>query len=144
MRTDLKAHVRWGDLDAYGHVNNVAAIQLLEEARVELFWRSHTGGAAAAAQDLASFVVRQEIEYLAPIPYPNGPIPISVWVSRIGRSSIDVCYELRTEDDRPAVRAVTTVVMVDPATGAPRRLRDDEKQRLESMVDEPVEMKKRA
>ena len=28
---------RWGDMDAYGHVNNVAILSLLEEARIAVF-----------------------------------------------------------------------------------------------------------
>ncbi|WP_304010025.1 acyl-CoA thioesterase [Rothia mucilaginosa] len=28
---------RWGDMDAYGHVNNVAMLSIMEEARVALF-----------------------------------------------------------------------------------------------------------
>ena len=36
---DLLVYVpgRWGDMDAYGHVNNVAILSLMEEARVALF-----------------------------------------------------------------------------------------------------------
>ena len=36
---ELLVHVpaRWGDMDAYGHVNNVAIFSVMEEARVALF-----------------------------------------------------------------------------------------------------------
>jgi len=36
---ELLVHVpaRWGDMDAYGHVNNVAILSVMEEARVALF-----------------------------------------------------------------------------------------------------------
>ncbi len=34
--------VRWGDLDPYGHVNNVAMFSLLEEARIAAFWSKPT------------------------------------------------------------------------------------------------------
>lgn len=32
--TRVLLELRWGDMDAYGHVNNVTQMQLLEEARV--------------------------------------------------------------------------------------------------------------
>jgi len=34
--------VRWGDMDSYGHVNNILYMQYLEEARVAWFERSPT------------------------------------------------------------------------------------------------------
>ncbi|WP_349361683.1 thioesterase family protein [Paenarthrobacter sp. PH39-S1] len=29
--------MRWGDMDAYGHINNVEVIRILEEARIHAF-----------------------------------------------------------------------------------------------------------
>src|SRR5665647_2574121 len=46
-RLHVPVPVRWADLDAYGHVNNVAVLGLLEEARIAAFWR-HPEGAEPA------------------------------------------------------------------------------------------------
>lgn len=175
MKTQVPVTVRWSDLDAYGHVNNVAIMALLEEARVALFWHSNTlatpeqdaaappgaaapaaatpaaatpaGGAQgdgfASARDLASFVVRQEIEYLRPLGYPSGPLAITIWVSHVGASSIEVCYEVPTLDGGVAARAMTTVIMVDPDSGRPRSLNDHERAPLLRMLDEPVQFRRR-
>ena len=35
--TVIEIPVRWGDMDAYGHINNVQIVQLMEEARVMVF-----------------------------------------------------------------------------------------------------------
>ncbi|MFZ2964516.1 MAG: thioesterase family protein, partial [Rhodoglobus sp.] len=40
MRLHLPVTLRWSDLDAYGHVNNAEMLRLLEEARMQAFWRS--------------------------------------------------------------------------------------------------------
>src|SRR5690606_39838769 len=37
-RIHVPVHIRWNDLDAYGHVNNAAMLTLLEEARISVFW----------------------------------------------------------------------------------------------------------
>ncbi|BAS13810.1 hypothetical protein AHiyo8_21130 [Arthrobacter sp. Hiyo8] len=29
--------MRWGDMDAYGHINNVQIVRMLEEARIAAF-----------------------------------------------------------------------------------------------------------
>ena len=34
---EVRVPLRWADMDAYGHVNNVAVVQVLEEARVAAF-----------------------------------------------------------------------------------------------------------
>ncbi|MDO5494851.1 MAG: acyl-CoA thioesterase, partial [bacterium] len=98
-RATVPVTVRWADLDAYRHVNNVAMMQLLEEARIALFWHgARQGGEAAgegspeamsstAERDTATFVVHQEVEYITPLGYPSGPLPIQVWVSHVGGSS---------------------------------------------------------
>ena len=36
--------LRWGDMDAYGHVNNVEILRLIEEARVRVIWRTDGAG----------------------------------------------------------------------------------------------------
>ena len=84
--------LRWSDLDAYGHVNNAEMLSLLEEARIQAFWVSadtpeHAVGAshrgprrAARAASTITLIARQEMEYLAPIPYLRQPLDIELWI----------------------------------------------------------------
>ena len=44
-RLHIPIPLRWGDLDAYGHINNVEMLRLLEEARIQAFWRPDEGTA---------------------------------------------------------------------------------------------------
>jgi len=37
-RLFVPVQLRWSDLDAYGHVNNVEMFRILEEARITAFW----------------------------------------------------------------------------------------------------------
>ena len=46
-RIHVPIHLRWADLDAYNHVNNVEVVRLLEEARVRAFWLTEPGGGDA-------------------------------------------------------------------------------------------------
>ena len=41
-----------------------------------------------------SLIARQEIEYLAPVPYLRKPIDVQLWIGRLGGSSLEVCYEV--------------------------------------------------
>ncbi|WAC65680.1 thioesterase family protein [Agrococcus sp. SL85] len=146
MRLEVRVQVRWADLDAYGHVNNASLLTLLEEARVHAFWAGGPEGSPATAiidagpgASSVTVIARQESEYLAQIPHHREPIVVDVWVGRMGGASMDICYEVLAPD-RAVVyaRAATTVVMLDAASGRPRRLTDAEREAWEPYLEEPV------
>ena len=124
-RIHVPVHIRWNDLDAYGHVNNAAMLTLLEEARISVFWTSGDVGPgeppgtavidARPGSATVTLVARQEAEYLAPIPYLRKPLDVQLWIGRLGGASIEVCYEVCSPlEDEPQVvyaRAATTVVL---------------------------------
>lgn len=120
--------MRWSDMDAYGHVNNVRFLTYLEEARVEMIFNLTQDGAAA---DLSSGVVvaRHEIDYLAPLVHRADPIPIDVWVTRIRAASFELAYEVHDEG-RVYARAASTLVPFDLAQQRPRRLSASEREWL--------------
>ena len=155
-RLHVPISLRWSDFDAYAHVNNAEMLRLLEEARIQAFWRPDEGqeGAPTAVIDarpgaeMISLIARQEVEYVAPIPYMRAPIDIEMWVGRIGGASLEICYELYSpEGVTPRVlftRAATTLVMVTAATGRPQRIPDELRSVWEPYVEEPVSFTKRA
>ena len=134
MRLHIPIPLRWGDLDAYGHINNVETLRLVEEARVRAFWRASGDSQDAqpaavlelnAESDVWSLVARTEIEYLRPIPYTSAPLDVEVWLGKFGGASIEVCFELfspsGTTPRQLYARAATTIVTVDAASGRPTR-----------------------
>lgn len=145
-RLIVPVHVRWGDLDPYGHVNNVDLMRLLEEARIAAFWRrgiySNDGpqtailGAGADGSTL-TFVARHEVEYLAPMGHLTEPARVELWISAMGGASIDVDYEIYAAQTLCA-RARTVLVMIDPATNRPRRITDSEREIWQSATDSPI------
>ena len=126
-------------MDAYGHVNNVQFLRLLEDARVVAFetWF----GPDRSLLDEGVVVARHEIEYLAPLDFRPAPISVDIWATRISGASFDLAYEVR---DPPEVgmtmyaRAETTLVAYDFATVRPRRLRQDERAVLAGVAGDPV------
>ena len=149
-RLHVPVSLRWADLDAYGHVNNVAVLTLLEEARIAAFWRDPDAPEQAyptAVLDVgpgaqtATVVARQELEYLAPIPHLREPLVVEMWLGRLGGASIEVCYEVTSRTDGAStvhVQAMTTIVILDAASGRPRRVTEAERAVWEQMVGEPV------
>jgi acyl-CoA thioester hydrolase len=158
MRLHVPTPLRWSDLDAYGHVNNARMLSLLEEARIQAFWVSddtseHAVGASTAVLDATpgattiTLIARQEIEYLAPIPYQRQPVDIELWIGHMGGASLDVCYEVYSPaGNNPRVlytRAVTTVVLVNAESERPRRISDAERAAWQPYVGETIEFRRR-
>jgi len=112
-------------MDAYGHVNNVQYLRLLEEARVAmLFLEPKTADVMTLDGQLV--VVRHEIDYLAPLVYRPEPIDIETWTTRVGGASFTVAYEVKDVDNLYA-RARTVLAAIDKDTGRARRLSTEER-----------------
>ena len=155
-RLNLAIPLRWSDFDAYAHVNNAEMLRLLEEARIQAFWRPDEGNGTEMATavldsrpgaEFITLIARQEIEYVAPIPYMRAPIDIEMWIGRIGGASLEICYEIFTPVGVTPrtlfTRAATTVVMVRAATGSPQRITDELRAIWAPYVEEPVKFTKR-
>lgn len=113
--------IRWGDMDAMGHVNNTVFFRYLEQARIE--WYSHIGRGEKAG--IETVVVHCHCTYHAPLTYP-GDIEIRTYAGSPGRSSFELLQEIRRCDDPETVYATggSTVVWIDTETGKSTPLPD--------------------
>lgn len=93
MKHQFKCQVRWGDLDAFMHVNNAAYLTYIQEARVD--FTVYSRQRANLQPVLIEMVVAHaDIDYINPIYAAGIEIDIDVWVSKIGTSSFVLQYEL--------------------------------------------------
>jgi len=131
--------LRWSDMDAYGHVNNVQFLRLLEDARVIGFQEWFGQDRSLLSEGVV--VARHEIEYLAPLDFRHAPISVDMWATKISGSSFILAYEVRDPAAIGTVlyaRAETMLVAYDFATASPRRLRPDERVVLQGVSGDPV------
>jgi acyl-CoA thioester hydrolase len=140
------AHValRWSDMDAYAHINNVQFLRLLEDARVIAFrdWFDQD----RSLLDEGVLVSRHEIEYRRPLGFRHEPVRIEMWVSRIGGAGFDVAYIVRDPEALGgAVYAVaeTELALYDFAASGPRRMRSEERASLEVHAGEAAPFRRR-
>jgi acyl-CoA thioester hydrolase len=155
VRLHIPVALRWSDFDAYGHVNNAEMLRVLEEARMQAFWRSDSpddapptavleGGPTPQVQSL---IARQEVEYLAPIPYGRRPLDIELWIGRLGGASLELCYEVYSpigvEPRQLTTRAATTLVMVSAQTQSPVRIPDEYRAAWQPYVEAPIAFNRR-
>jgi acyl-CoA thioester hydrolase len=147
-RHTYRCPLRWSDMDAYGHVNNVVFLRYLEEARIDFMFRLAPGEGEEAFSS-GSVVARHEIDYLRPLVHRHEPVLIETWVTRISAASLVVAYEIKDEpvagaaDGDPGtepptvyVRASTVVVPYNLAEGRPRRITATERAFLERFRDD--------
>ncbi|TDD98285.1 acyl-CoA thioesterase [Jiangella asiatica] len=129
--------LRWADMDAYGHVNNVVYLRYLQEARVDmLFVHAPKQGAEQLAEGVV--VARHEISYQAQLRFRGEPVRVETWVRRVGNSSFELGYEILDVDDGDrTVYAVasTTLVPYDLDDARPRRVMAEERSVLESFFE---------
>lgn len=108
--------VRWSDLDAYGHVNNVKVFDYIAEARVRM--NPDPDGphrmAVAAADGMLWMVARQDVDYLGQILLRREPYVVRTAIGRVGRTSVTTIAEVVDPlDGRVLVRTRTVVVSGD-------------------------------
>ena len=126
-------------MDAYGHVNNVQFLRLLEDARVTGF--KEWFGQDRSLLDEGVLVARHEIEYIAPLTFRHAPIAVEMWVTKMGGAGFDLGYDVRDPEDVGIghyARAETSLVLYDFAQSRPRRIRPEEKAILEGLRGAPV------
>jgi YbgC/YbaW family acyl-CoA thioester hydrolase len=121
------AQLRFADLDAYGHVNNVRFLGFLEDARMAML---HTEPRRAGRPGLGPVVVaRHEISYLAPIELDEGTVTVRTSVRELGRVKFALDYAI-TGGGRLCATATSVLTAYDIAAKRVRRLEDGERGQL--------------
>jgi acyl-CoA thioester hydrolase len=165
VRHIYRCPLRWSDMDAFGHVNNVVYLRYLEEARIDLMFRLAREGAVGggkggsggggeegdqsegrtAGQDEGevpfeggSVVARHEIDYLRPLFHRHQPVTIETWVTKLNAASATLVYEVK-DAGTVYVRATTVIVPYNLKEERPRRLTAAERTFLEGYFDDSAQ-----
>jgi len=107
--------VRWGDLDAFNHVNNATFLVYAQEAR--LAWLADVKG-TWFNEAMMPVVASAQMNYRRQLAWP-ARIAVELAATRIGTSSLTIAHRIVAADDADCVYADGEVVMVwiDPASG---------------------------
>jgi acyl-CoA thioester hydrolase len=134
VRHTYECSVRWADMDLLGHINNVAYLDYLQEARIA-FISAHPEFRATDGEGLV--VVRHELEFVAPLKFRKRPVLVDSWVTEVRAGSFVAAYEVY--DETPAgrrvyLRASSRLAAMVLETGSPRRINSEEKAVLEQYL----------
>lgn len=121
--------LRWGDMDAMAHLNNVIYFRLMEEARIQ--WFAALGFSTLPAGE-APILAHASCDFLRPLNYPAVAV-VRQEVTRVGRSSVDVAVTIedRATPGLAAATGHTVIVWYDYAAGRSAPWPDSVRARLD-------------
>lgn len=107
--------VRWGDMDAYNHVNNSVYATYVEEARLQWFRSLDAGW---MGEDAAPILAALNTNFRKPIEWP-AEIVVEMFAGRVGRSSFTASFRIinRHAPDVLYAEGDSVLVWIDPRSG---------------------------
>ncbi len=107
----LRMPIRWGDMDAMGHVNNTVYFRYLEQARIAWF---EALGCPPEPTGIGPVIINAHCTFLRQLRYP-GDIEVSTLIGDFGRSSFQTLHQIVRVDDPATISAEggAKVVWVD-------------------------------
>lgn len=97
--------VAWGDMDAFGHVNNVMYYRYIESARI--FYMDMLN---IFQQDVYTVVASNQCKYISPLFYPD-QLKIGVRVEELRNSAFRMSYLLWSESQQAYVASGDAVIV---------------------------------
>jgi acyl-CoA thioester hydrolase len=120
--------LRWGDMDALGHVNQAAYHELLEEARTALI-------SSLPTHEKQSFVIaRVELDYRHEIPVYHRFVDVTLRVDAVGRSSVTLAQQIFRSDGELAAEGRSVLVAWDGKRRGSRPLTEKELAALRALA----------
>jgi len=123
----ISVEVPYGDVDAMGHLNNVAYFRYLEWAR-QKYWLALRR--SSDYRDIDFIVARAEIDYRSQVRMGE-VLEVEIRVPRTGRSSFDFQYRLTAADGRLVAEGKTVQVLFDWEARRPKPFSPELRRRLE-------------
>jgi YbgC/YbaW family acyl-CoA thioester hydrolase len=124
---EQRQHIRWRDVDSYGHVNNAVYLNYLEECRDR--WVTRVLG-----PDANFVIVRIEIDYRRELSLDDDEVLVTCRGIGYGSSSVRTHEHVYAKAGWLAAEAQAVVVAHDPHTRKSRPLTDDERARLDEAI----------
>jgi acyl-CoA thioester hydrolase len=120
--------IRWGDMDAMGHVNNAVYFRFMEQARIS--WFERLVPEEDAWHSTGIVIANCSCNYRRAITYP-GTVEVKLYVGAPGGASVPTTYELRVDaDPEPYADGAAVVVFIDMQTQKSRRIPEAIRARL--------------
>ncbi len=138
FRHHTPIQVRWGDMDALGHVNNATYLTYLEQARLQYFGEFLHLNAALSRPGF--IMARITLDYKLPL-VATDDVHVFTRIVRFGNRSFDTeqwIMRRAGEDMEIAAQAIVTVVVYDYQAQRSTLMPDDWKQVISTYEPHPI------
>lgn len=110
----LEHRVAWGELDAFGHVNNANYLRWFESARIAYFERVAVSIGAGDSSPWVPILGRASIDFRKPVSYPD-TVTLEASVTKFGNTSFTMAYRAVSAALGLAAEGEAIVVLLDGA-----------------------------
>ena len=135
--------VLWGDMDDFGHVNNIIYLKWCETSRVELFrkvWdlKSLKMEDILSEEGMGPILANFNMNYRIPVQYPD-LITVKTRVTSIGNTSFGISHELysKVNGKNIVANAESVVVMINYKLGEKIAIDEDNRSKLKQFFGGP-------
>ena len=118
--------IRWGDMDAMGHVNNTVYFRFMEQARIS--WFDALVPEQEAWKSTGIVIANASCNFKRAMTYP-GIVEVKVYIDPPGGSSVGTHYELLI-DGKLYADGAAMVVFIDMKHQKATRIPEDIRARL--------------
>ncbi len=115
--------IHWGEMDAFGHVNNARFFTWFESSRIAFFRAA--GIASERRGPLAPILAAAHCDYLEPVVFPVRLV-VGTRATKLGNTSVTLEHAVWPVDspERLFARGTSVVVLLNYATGEKVRIPD--------------------
>ncbi len=130
--------VRYGDIDAQGHVNNAKYITYMEAARFKYLERLGLFQPGTPWDQIGIIIAEVQCAYKAPLYYPE-TVRIYVRTAAVGTKSFTCHYRLeRAQNGQLVALGRSVQVAYDYASGQSLRVPDEWRARIQALEEGPA------
>ena len=108
----LEHRVAWGEMDAFGHVNNANYLRWFESARITYFEKIAMSRGAQDASPWVPILARATVDFRKPVTYPD-TITVEATVTKFGNTSFTMAYRATSASLGLVAEGEAVVVVLD-------------------------------
>jgi acyl-CoA thioester hydrolase len=123
--------VAWGDMDSFGHVNNVVYFRYFENSRLEYFRRLGWGG-GERPEGIGPILHSTQCRFRKPLTWPDS-IAIGARIPRIEADRFTIEHLIVSEQLGVAAEGWGLIVTFDYVANAKATVPDDLRRKIERM-----------
>ncbi|NCN09262.1 MAG: acyl-CoA thioesterase [Leptospira sp.] len=126
--------IAWGDMDAFGHVNNVVYVKYFETARANFFTDLSVWNTNLKTLISGPILTHLELDYRKQVSYP-ADLEITLGITSFSTRSFDVSTSMWDKDGHCVISGFAKIVWFDFENGRPTSITESMKATFQKMVE---------